>query len=106
MSNAQDEIKEILAKLRQIQISETELLQRLEQLSVSDTTTLGSPSTTRTQTTREFRIGDLVQVKNPKPFQIKKGHIIRIGADTNRITVQSKNGSKIVRAPSNLIHIN
>jgi hypothetical protein len=105
MGSAQEEIIEILAKLQQIQISETELLQRLERLSISDTTTLGSP-TTRTQTTREFRIGDLVQVKNPKPFQIKKGRIIRIGADTNRITVQSKNGSKIVRAPSNLIHIN
>jgi hypothetical protein len=105
MSNAQDEIKEIVAKLQQIQIQETELLQRLERLSITDSLTSGSP-TTRTQTSREFRIGDLVQVKNPKPFQIKKGHIIKIGAGTNRITVQSKNGSKIVRAPSNLIHIN
>jgi hypothetical protein len=97
MSNGQDEIKDIVAQLQRIQIQETELLQRLERLSVTES---------HTSKTREFRIGDLVQIKNPKPFQIKKGTVIRIGTDTNRITVQSKSGSKIVRAPSNLIHIN
>jgi hypothetical protein len=104
MNNGQDEIKEIVAQLQRLQIQETELLLRLERLSETDSQTFGSP--TRTQSSREFRIGDLVKIKNPKPFQIKKGTIIKIGIGTNRITVQSTNGSKIVRAPSNLIHIN
>jgi hypothetical protein len=100
MSNDKDEIIEIVAQLQRLQIQESELLVRLERLSVTESQADNPP----TQISREFRIGDLVHIKNPKPFQIKKGNIIKIGA--NRITVQSKNGSKIVRAPSNLIHIN
>jgi hypothetical protein len=101
MSNEQDEIKNIVAQLKRLQIQESELLQRLERLSEADTNTGASPTPIR-----EFRIGDLVQIKNPKPFQIKKGIIVRIGIDTDRITVQSRNGSsKIIRASFNLIHI-
>jgi hypothetical protein len=100
MSSGQDEIKNIVAQLQRLQIQESELLQRLERLSEAD-----SPTVARSPTpAREFRIGDLVQIKNPKPFQIKKGNIIRIGAGTDRITVQSR-GSKVVRASFNLIHI-
>ena len=102
MSNKQDEIKDIVAQLQRLQIQETELLQRLERLNEADSHTLELPVT---QTKREFRIGDLVQITNPKPFQIKKGTIVKIGAGTNRITVQSRNGTKIVRASSNLAHI-
>jgi hypothetical protein len=55
---------------------------------------------------REFRIGDLVQIKNPKPFQIKKGVVMRTGVGTDRVTVQSKNGSsKLVHASFDLIHV-
>jgi hypothetical protein len=104
MSNRQDEIKDIVAKLQRLQLQETELLQRLEQLNDTDSQNTVLPATQ--QITREFEIGDLVEIKNPRPFQQKKGVIIRIGAGTNRITVQAKNGSKIVRAPSNLVHIN
>jgi hypothetical protein len=103
MSNRQNEIKDIVAQLQSLQIQETKLLQRLERLNENEIDTFGSAAT---QTTREFRIGDLVQIKNPKPFQAKKGTIVKIGVGTNRVTVQSKSGSKIVRAPSNLIHIN
>jgi hypothetical protein len=98
MNDKQNEIKDIVAQLHQLQRQETELLLRLERLSITDSQTSGTP------TRREFLIGDLVKIKNPKPFQIKKGNIIKIG--TNRITVQSTNGSKIIRAPSNLTHIN
>ena len=98
MSNRQDEIKEIVSQLQRLQIQESELLQRLEGLSETDShTAAGTPTPTR-----DFRIGDLVRIKNPKPFQIKKGNIIRIGTDTDRITVQSTSGSKIVRASFNL----
>ena len=99
MSNVPNEIEEIVAQLKRLQIEETVLLLRLEQLSKTDSHTSGSP------TKRVFAIGDLVKIKNPKPFQIKKGTIIKIGNGTNRITVQATNGSKIVRAPTNLIHI-
>jgi hypothetical protein len=102
MSNRQDEIKDIVAQLQSLQIQETELLQRLERLNDSDNNTFGS---TTSQTTRELRIGDLVKIKNPKPFQSKTGTIVKIGVGTNRVTVQTKSGSKLVRAPSNLIHI-
>ena len=101
MSNDKDEIIEIVAQLQRLQIQESELLLRLERLSVTESQADNPP--TSTQISREFRIGDLVHIKNPKPFQIKKGNIIKIGA--NRVTVQSKTGSKIVRAPINIIHI-
>lgn len=98
MSNRHDEIKDIVSQLQRLQIKESELLQRLEGLSEADNhDTAGSPTPTR-----DFRIGDLVRIKNPRPFQIKTGHIIRIGVDTNRITVQARNGSKVVRASFNL----
>jgi hypothetical protein len=102
MNNKRDEIKEIIAKLQSIQIQETVLLQRLERLSGTDNSHTFVPPA-NTQATREFKIGDLVRIKNPKPFQSKKGKVVKIG--TNRITIQSTNGSKIVRAPSNLNHI-
>ena len=100
MSDEQDEIRNIVAQLKRLQIQKSELLQRLERLSE-----VGSqPSTSLPRTTRDFRIGDLVQIKNPRPFQSKQGTVIRIGVDTDRITVQSKNGSKIVCASFNLSH--
>jgi dsDNA-specific endonuclease/ATPase MutS2 len=100
MDNERDEIKDIVAQLKRLQIQETELLQRLEQLSEADRNPSRSPDTTR-----GFVIGDLVQIKNPRPLQAKKGTIIKIGVATDRITVQAKNGSKIVRASSNIYHI-
>jgi hypothetical protein len=105
MSNRQDEIKDIVEQLQHLQIQETKLLRRLERLNETDRQAVEVDVVDTPEISREFRIGDLVQILNPKPFQIKKGTIIRIGAGTNRITVQSKNGIKIVRAPSNLAHI-
>ena len=63
MSNRHDEIKDIVSQLQRLQIKESELLQRLEGLSEADSHTAGSPTPTR-----DFRIGDLVRIKNPKPF--------------------------------------
>jgi hypothetical protein len=40
-------------------------------------------------------------LKNPGVFQATRGTIIKI--DTSCITVQAHNGTKIVRAPKNLI---
>jgi hypothetical protein len=96
----QDEIKNIVSQLQRLQLQETELLQRLEFLNETETNATQSPIATRL-----FVIGDEVRIKNPRPLQPKKGKIIRIGVDTDRITVLAKNGSKVVRASSNLIHI-
>ena len=102
MSNDHDEeIKIIVAQLKGLQTQESELLQRLEQLSETNNRNATSPTQIR-----EFRIGDLVKILNPKPFQIKEGAVIRIGVDTDRITVQSTNGSsEVIRASFNLVHL-
>ena len=100
MNNERDEIKVIVAQLKQLQIQETELLQRLEQLNEADSNPSRSPCVTR-----GFAIGDLVQIKNPRPLQAKKGTIMKIGVATDRVAIQAKNGSKTVRASSNVFHV-
>jgi hypothetical protein len=77
MNNRQDEIKDIVAQLQRLQIQETELLRRLERLSETDSQTVEVDAS---EIEREFRMGDLVQILNPKPFDIKRGMIIKIGA--------------------------
>jgi hypothetical protein len=72
MSNKQDEIKNIVAQLKGLQTQESELLQRLERLSEAERQPAASPAPTR-----DFRIGDLVKIKNPNRFQIREGIIIR-----------------------------
>jgi hypothetical protein len=47
MDNERDEIKDIVAQLKRLQIQETELFQRLEQLSEADRNPSRSPDTTR-----------------------------------------------------------
>jgi hypothetical protein len=100
MDNERDEIKDIVAQLKRLQIQETELLQRLEQLSQADRNPSRSPDTTR-----GFAIRDLVQMKNPRPLQAKKGTITKIGVATDQIVAQAKNGSKTVGASSNTFHV-
>jgi hypothetical protein len=97
MTDGQEEIKNIVAQLQRLQIQESELLQRLDRAIETESRASGAP--------REFQIGDLVQIKNPKPFQARQGTIVKIGIGTNRITVQARNGSKVVRASFNLRHI-
>jgi hypothetical protein len=101
MSNGQEEIEDIVSQSQNLQIRESELLQRLERLNEANRNTSGTPIATRV-----FVIGDIVRIKNPRPLQAKQGTIIRIGVDTDRITVQTKNGSKIVQASCSLAHIN
>ena len=108
MSDEQDEIRDIVAQLKRIQIEESILLQRLGELSETDgghTQTDHQKSDTQEGTTRGFEIGDKVRIINPRPFQPKQGTIIKIGVSTDRLTVQSKNGTKIIRASSNLVHL-
>ena len=58
MSNKQKEIKEIVAKLRHLHREEEELIRRLERLNITEDQSFESSSA---QTTRDFKIGDLVK---------------------------------------------
>ena len=75
------------------------LIRRLNRLSEAGNQTTGTHIRVR-----EFSIGDKVKILNPGPLQAKTGTIIRIGVGTNRITVLAEDGTKIVRASSNLQH--
>ena len=97
MSNEQD-ITEIIAQLQRLQLQQSELLQRLTRLSESED---NNNATGQANTPRELAVGDRVRIRNPGRFQATNGKIIKIG--TSRITVQADNGTKIIRAPSNLI---
>ncbi len=100
MSNRQDEeLKDIVAKLQDLKLQERVLIRRLNRLSEAGNQTTGTHIRVR-----EFSIGDQVKILNPGPLQAERGSIIRIGVETNRITVLAEDGTKIVRAPSNLQH--
>jgi hypothetical protein len=101
MSRDEDEISDIITQIQDLHIQQAGLISRLERLSTSgesnDTTAPSPPDTTRA-----FAIGDKVLIKNPRVLQARKGKIVKIGA--TRITVKASNGTKIVRAPKNLLH--
>jgi hypothetical protein len=108
----QKEIEEIIGQLQDLQIRQGSLLTRLEQLNEisggneSGTNRQGNaarPTRTRDRA-RELQIGDPVIIRNPTVFQLaSKGKIIKINLATDRITVQTRSGSKIVRSKKNLI---
>ena len=97
MSNEQD-IKDIVAQIERLQIRQTALVQRLARL-----TAIGNNNTNteRPNTIQEFRVGDQVRIINPGLRQANRGTISNIG--NSRITVQARDGTKIIRAPKNLI---
>ena len=100
-----DHVDDIIDQLNTLHIRQTDLLLRLEKARVAERNPdhyLVGPTASKApnETTREFAIGDQVKVRNPNPFQSDKGRIVRIGK--TRITVQTKSGSKIQRAPKNL----
>jgi hypothetical protein len=98
MSNEQD-IKDIVEQLERLQIRQTELVQRLARLTNS-----GNNNTTTVQesnTAHVFAVGDYVRITNPGLRQSDRGIITKIG--NSRITVQDRNGTKILRAPQNLV---
>jgi hypothetical protein len=105
----QQEIRDIVDQLQRLQIQETALLDRLdhlnEEVGEDEGEILGARDPpTNPEAPREFVIGDLVRIKNPNPIlqQANKGRIINIKLDTDRITVQPTNGSKLHRAKKNL----
>ena len=94
MSNKQNEIKDIISQLQELQIRQTELLDRLKRLNEPQAVP------------RKLKVGDLVTILNPGPLQEDKGEVIRINPYTDRVTVQTVNGSttaKVIRASRNLL---
>jgi hypothetical protein len=97
MSN--DEVQDLIRQLKNLQLQQTELLVRLERAR-GDEARAGVYDEEESGT-RKFAIGDKVRIKNPTRFQADQGVITKIGP--NRVSVHTKTGSKILRAPKNLI---
>jgi hypothetical protein len=95
----EDDIKDIVEQLQRLQIQQDALIARLVDLSGSHETP-AQATRVPPDTSRALAIGDHVRIRNPARYQAVRGTIVRIG--TSRITVQARNGSKIVRAPHNL----
>jgi hypothetical protein len=55
--------------------------------------------------TKRIVSGDLVEILNPRKGQEKTGTVVRVGSDTNYVTVNTKSG-KVVRLASNVRKVN
>ena len=102
MNNDDDEIQELILQLKQLQLEQTRLQQkqtkittRLERLSGG-----ADNANNNKDSTKKFVFGESVRIKNPGPLQENTGTIVKIG--TSRITIKTKNGTKIIRAAKNL----
>jgi transcription antitermination factor NusG len=104
MTNDNDDIQDLITQLKDLQLQQAELIVRLERArgreSRATAGTAARAGDSEPRETRELAIGDRVRIKNPGPFQANRGVIIKIG--TSRITVRTRSGSKIIRAPKNL----
>jgi hypothetical protein len=119
-----DQVQDLISQLNRLQLQQTELFARLEKaIGDKDAQTRGvrkEDAHTREvaheieakQTrefviahevaqTVEFAIGDRVIVKKPNLFQADRGKITKIR--NKRITLTTQSGSKILRAPKNLV---
>jgi hypothetical protein len=99
--NRDQEIKDIVNQLERPQIQQSNLVQRLGLLSDGDNVNNSTNRQRQTTPVREFAISDKVRISNPGRFQPVRGTIIKIGR--SRITVEARDGTKIVRAPMNLV---
>jgi hypothetical protein len=98
MNNDNDDIvQDLITRLNQLQVEQTELLVRLERQQRRDRERAGA-----LPVAREFAIGDRVRIRNPNRHQATRGTITKIG--TTRITVTSLCGrEKVIREPKNLV---
>jgi predicted transcriptional regulator len=108
MSEGQS-VKDIIQQLQNLQLQQANFQAQQADLQVQQADLIAqlgsnlstSEDTKAPSTTREFAIGDRVRIKNPRILQPQRGRIVKIGI--NRITVQTNLGTKIVRAPKNLV---
>ena len=105
--NKEDGVEELITQLKSLQIKQAELLERLERARErEDKKEVVDEEVKKTHVdelvpTEELAIGDKVRIRNPNPFQASRGTIIKIGA--SRVTIQTKTGTKILRAQKNVI---
>jgi hypothetical protein len=101
MDNRQ-EIEGLIEQLKGLQLQQTAVLDRLERLAESERgANVPADAAGGTEPPIEFALGDRVRIKNPRPFQQAVGIITKIGP--SRITVTTRNGTKVQRAASNLV---
>jgi hypothetical protein len=107
-----DEVQGLIEELKQLNVQQSEVLTRLEKArekeekkEVGQTATAQVDQTKEelTHEIRDFAVGQEVRIKNPNFLQTDRGTITKIGQ--SRITVQTKSGSKIQRAPKNIAHL-
>jgi hypothetical protein len=95
-NNKNDEVKALINRLKQLQLEQSVIITSLELLSEVEGDVKGIEEG---NVARQFVVGNIVHITNPRPLQAAKGTITKIG---KRITVEAKNGSKIVRLSKNL----
>jgi hypothetical protein len=95
-NNKNDEVKALINRLKQLQLEQSVIIASLELLSEVEGDVKGIEEG---NVARQFVVGDVVRITNPRRLQASKGTITRIG---KRITVEAKNGSTIVRLSKNL----
>jgi hypothetical protein len=118
MNNNNDDVQDLIIQLRSLQLRQTDLIGRLERArrresranATSENAVLSTyetreetrrSSVDNDETTHGFALGDRVRITNPSRFQSNRGTVVKIGP--KRITVETRSGSKILRAPKNLI---
>jgi putative ribosome biogenesis GTPase RsgA len=105
-----DDIKEVIQQLSELQVQQTTLIARLQLYNERRTeeTRREVPASATARPTRvpdadrDFVIGDWVRIKKPRPHQENIGYIIkytkkRIAANS-RVSVYTASGDTIVRA--------
>ena len=105
-NNNEKDIADIVVRLQQLQIQQSILLDQLSRINEGNTeaennNTAPDSNHAAPDTPRDFQIGDRVRILNPGRFQARRGVITNIGE--SRVTVKAPNGTKIQRAPNNLV---
>lgn len=99
--NSGEDIEDLIQQLQELHLRQASLLSRLARATSVESHAPPRSNTVPTNETQGFVIGDRVRILNPGVFQTDRGIVIKIGQ--NRVTVQTRTGSKIVRAHKNLI---
>ena len=118
---SRNEINLIIKRLRDIHVQQSDLLQQLEELSSAGgdvipasvtRPSLGTvtPGRITTRHPNQFKIGDQVNIKNPKGSQQHTGIVVKVSDSlfttaNSRVQVRTQNGDTVSRAPKNLILI-
>ena len=101
--NIIDRLQELQRQQTHIQQEQNRLIQQLKNLNIQEnkeSKTEKNNEQNEDHDADEFHLGEYVKILNPGAFQEKFGTICNLG--NARVTVLTKIGRKIVRAPFNL----